>query len=190
MMEIEGAPAATSRKYEDVGLLIDIALWLGREKMIESAAPLELVRDFFLSHTIEECQQFFALLEDRADQLSRAIIGDTRANNTLLRALSEVRKRLSRTNDLVFAGRILMFMAYAFPLSDKSGTLLATTCANTFASLSLSLSKLLICAHLHHFVQQASISRVKRMWPTSPQWTRSPVQPSKKPQRTVRGVLF
>ncbi|ELR14255.1 uncharacterized protein ACA1_327400 [Acanthamoeba castellanii str. Neff] len=89
--------------------------------MIESAAPLELVRDFFLSHTIEECQQFFALLEDRADQLSRAIIGDSRANNTLLRALSEVRKRLSRTNDLVFAGRILMFMAYAFPLSDKSG---------------------------------------------------------------------
>ena len=142
MMEVEGAPAATSRKYEDVGLLIDIALWLGREKMIESAAPLELVRDFFLSHTIEECQQFFALLEERADQLSRAIIGDTRANNTLLRALSEVRKRLSRTNDLVFAGRILMFMAYAFPLSDKSGACLAT-CANTFASLSLSLSKLL-----------------------------------------------
>jgi THO complex subunit 1 len=119
-MEVEGA--VPGRKYEDVGLLIDIALWLGREKMIESAASLELVRDFFLSHTIEECQQFFALLEDRADQLARAIVGDARANNTLLRALSEVRKRLSRTNDLVFAGRILMFMAYAFPLSDKSGT--------------------------------------------------------------------
>lgn len=118
-MEVEGA--RSSRKYGDVGLLLDIALWMGQEEMIEHSAPLELVRDFFQSHTIEECQQFFGLLEERAEQFSRAISVGGRAPNTLLRSLSEVRKRLSRTNDLVFAGRILMFMAYAFPLSDKSG---------------------------------------------------------------------
>jgi len=119
-MEVEGA--RSSRKYGDVGLLLDIALWMGQEEMIEHSAPLELVRDFFQSHTIEECQQFFGLLEERAEQFSRAISVGGRAPNTLLRSLSEVRKRLSRTNDLVFAGRILMFMAYAFPLSDKSGS--------------------------------------------------------------------
>lgn len=120
-MEVEAG--TQKHKYAGVGLLIDIALWLAREEMLEVTAPMELIRDFFLSHTIEECQQFFSLLEERADQLAQAITaGGTKTSNALLRTLSEVRKRLSRTNDLVFAGRILMFMAYSFPLSDKSGT--------------------------------------------------------------------
>ncbi len=77
--------------------------------------------DILLSHTIEECQKLFDILEDRADYLHYLV--SSRNNFNFLRICIELKRRLSKSSDPVFSGRILMFMAYVFPLTDKSGTM-------------------------------------------------------------------
>lgn len=46
----------------------------------------------------------------------------TTARSVLLRVCTTLLKRLSKTNNAEFCGRILIFLAYVFPLSDRSGT--------------------------------------------------------------------
>jgi len=39
----------------------------------------------------------------------------------LLRMCNELIRRLSRTEDTVYCGRIMMFLANVYPISDRSG---------------------------------------------------------------------
>ena len=71
-------------------------------------------------HTIQECSQLWVLFEERVDYIP-PFLEMRRHTNSLLKTCNELLRRLSKSNDPVSYGRILMFLAYVFPLSDKSG---------------------------------------------------------------------
>ena len=71
-------------------------------------------------HTIQECSQLWVLFEERVDYIP-PFLEMRRHTNSLLKTCNELLRRLSKSNDPVSCGRILMFLAYVFPLSDKSG---------------------------------------------------------------------
>lgn len=48
-------------------------------------------------------------------------VGEGRGRNLLLKVCTDLLKRLSKTNNAEFCGRILVFLAFVFPLSDRSG---------------------------------------------------------------------
>lgn len=72
--------------------------------------------DCFSSLTIEECKKFFELFENDVDQVT-----DNKDKLSLLRSCIELLNRLENTNEDLFAGKVLIFLARAIPLFDQSG---------------------------------------------------------------------
>eukprot|EP01097_Dermamoeba_algensis_P001022 TRINITY_DN1385_c0_g1_i2.p1 TRINITY_DN1385_c0_g1~~TRINITY_DN1385_c0_g1_i2.p1 ORF type:complete len:467 (-),score=97.31 TRINITY_DN1385_c0_g1_i2:689-2002(-) len=126
--------------FSEVGieLLIDMALWLVTPStapssvaaagasntpsprfLSDNSLPLYLFQDLFESQTIENCKRLFKMMEDKREQLNHVCFPKGRL--LLLRICIELLRRLSKSNDTVFCGRILMFLTNVFPLSDKSG---------------------------------------------------------------------
>lgn len=70
----------------------------------------------FSSLTIEECKKFFNLYENDVDQVT-----DNKDKLSLLRSCIELLNRLENTNEDLFAGKVLIFLAKAIPLFDQSG---------------------------------------------------------------------
>ncbi|GIY40007.1 THO complex subunit 1 [Caerostris darwini] len=83
-------------------------------------APVLVIGDMFESCTIAECEKIFAFIESRVDIFKKDIFFKA-CKNHLLRSCNDLSKRLSRSQNTVFFGRILMFLALIFPLSERSG---------------------------------------------------------------------
>lgn len=87
--------------------------------------------EFFLLHalleelmeceTISFCQLFWPYLESREEQIAHNLSGTRAPGTTLIRLCNSLVRRSSKTSDPRFSGRIAMFLARAFPLSEKSG---------------------------------------------------------------------
>ena len=76
---------------------------------------------------MHECKEIWDMLEARRD-----IVADnkfvptegrrnTRSKLALLRIANNLLRRLSHKNDTEFCGRVVMFLAYVYPLSERSG---------------------------------------------------------------------
>ncbi|PRD23706.1 UNVERIFIED_CONTAM: Thoc1 [Trichonephila clavipes] len=74
----------------------------------------------FESSTIAECEKYFSFVESRVEVFKKEIFFKA-CKNHLLRSCNDLLKRLSRSQNTVFCGRILMFLAHIFPLSERSG---------------------------------------------------------------------
>lgn len=87
--------------------------------------------EFFLLHTLLEelmecetisfCQLFWPYLESREKQIAHNLSGTRAPGTTLIRLCNSLVRRSSKTSDPRFSGQIAMFLARAFPLSEKSG---------------------------------------------------------------------
>ncbi|GFU58681.1 THO complex subunit 1 [Nephila pilipes] len=88
--------------------------------VVAGNAPVLVIGDMFESSTIAECEQFFSFVESRVDIFKKDIFFRV-CKNHLLRSCNDLLKRLSRSQNTVFCGRILMFLARIFPLSERSG---------------------------------------------------------------------
>ncbi|XP_055947752.1 THO complex subunit 1-like isoform X2 [Argiope bruennichi] len=82
--------------------------------------PVLVIGDMFESSTIIECETYFSFVESRVDIFKKDIFFKV-CKNHLLRSCNDLLKRLSRSQNTVFCGRILMFLAHIFPLSERSG---------------------------------------------------------------------
>lgn len=76
--------------------------------------------DIFDAVTLDQCEQLFTYVEDnvavwREDWIFAA------CKNNLLRMCNDLLRRLSRSQNTVFCGRILLFLAKFFPFSERSG---------------------------------------------------------------------
>lgn len=106
--------------------LLDLAIDLAVAEVAEFNTPFVLIEDLLDSQVISESEQIFGLLEARAGQLSQFLAASaggraTRAKLTLLRMCNELLRRLSKSKNTNFCGRVLLMMAYALPISERSG---------------------------------------------------------------------
>ncbi len=82
--------------------------------------PVMLLSDIFDCQTLDQCQQLFVLVENKVDVWKEEVFFKN-VKNQLLRSCNDLLRRLSRSQNTVFCGRILVFLARFFPLFERSG---------------------------------------------------------------------
>jgi hypothetical protein len=88
---------------------------------METWVPLIFIEELLDVSTIEDCRRWFQYLESRADQLIAGMPPRGGKSQALLRICNELLKKLAKTDGSEFLGRVMIFLANAFPLSDPSG---------------------------------------------------------------------
>ena len=115
------------------GILM-LAFKLSLAGKLARQAPFMLLDETLDSHPIPVCEEIWGLVESLAPVMSDPLFvpQNTRSNPSsklwLLRLSNGLLKRLSTTQNAVFCGRISLFLAYAFPLTDKSAVNLRRDC--------------------------------------------------------------
>lgn len=82
--------------------------------------PVLLLSDLFDCKTLDQCEQLFSLVEKRVEIWKEQVFFKN-VKNQLLRSCNDLLRRLSRSQNTVFCGRILIFLARFFPLFERSG---------------------------------------------------------------------
>lgn len=76
--------------------------------------------DLFDTLTISRCERLFHLVEQRVELWKRPAFFAP-CKNQLLRMCNDLLRRLSKSQNTVFCGQILIVLAKLFPLSERSG---------------------------------------------------------------------
>ena len=122
--------AASNKQGKSVGLEgpvsrhLDLSISLAARDMSDYATPFFLLEDLFDATVISEAEVLFNLVEARAAALAPFLTPEPkfqRAKLALIRSCNELLRRLSKSKNTNFRGRVLMFMAYTFPLAERSG---------------------------------------------------------------------
>eukprot|EP00743_Colponemidia_sp_Colp-15_P008771 GILK01009564.1.p1 GENE.GILK01009564.1~~GILK01009564.1.p1 ORF type:complete len:634 (-),score=139.18 GILK01009564.1:14-1888(-) len=100
--------------------LFDFTISAAQHSLTEKITPFILYEDLFESQTIPEIADVFSLLESRVHLLTEPEFFD-KGKLTLLRTCNAILRRLSKTHDTSFCGRVLMLLTAAYPLGDRSG---------------------------------------------------------------------
>lgn len=112
-VETEGSP---------VGMLLDLSMWAAEKDLLEGAAPMSLLESAFEYETIDGCKHVFHFLQSRVNVLATGLLWESKKSRlAFLRIANGLLRRLSKINDGVICGEILMLIAYVFPLDDPSG---------------------------------------------------------------------
>ncbi|KAI4332946.1 hypothetical protein L6164_017812 [Bauhinia variegata] len=99
--------------------LLDIVLYLCEKEHIEGGMIFQLLEDLTEMSTMKNCKDVFGYIESKQDILGKQELF-ARGKLVMLRTCNQLLRRLSKANDVVFCGRILMFLAHFFPLSERS----------------------------------------------------------------------
>lgn len=91
-----------------------------RKEIITTTMPVVLLGDMFDASTLDRCEQLFAFVENNVSIWKEEMFFGACKNN-LLRMCNDLLRRLSRSQNTVFCGRILLFLAKFFPFSERSG---------------------------------------------------------------------
>ncbi|KAJ9599999.1 hypothetical protein L9F63_009709, partial [Diploptera punctata] len=91
-----------------------------RLDMCTPTMPVVLLGDIFDALTLDYCEKLFAFVENGVNTWREEMFFSACKNN-LLRMCNDLLRRLSRSQNTVFCGRILLFLAKFFPFSERSG---------------------------------------------------------------------
>ena len=106
--------------YEKVGVIISLSIDAVREDIVSITIPVVLLGDAFDAVTLDKCDRIFTFVEDRVSVWKEECFF-VNCKNNILRMCNDLLRRLSRTQNTVFCGRILLFLAKFFPFSERSG---------------------------------------------------------------------
>lgn len=81
--------------------------------------PFMCLTDIFDVIPLDQCEDMFGLVEDKVRVWKSNIFYDT-GKNFLLRMCNDLLRRLSKSQNRVFCGRIQLFLSRLFPLAEKS----------------------------------------------------------------------
>uniref|UniRef100_A0A0N5APP6 Death domain-containing protein n=1 Tax=Syphacia muris TaxID=451379 RepID=A0A0N5APP6_9BILA len=84
-----------------------------------------VIQDIFDIIPISQCEKCFSIVENNLPQWKSAFFFES-CRNLVLRMCNDLLKRLSRTVNTSFCGQILVLLARALPLCEKSGLNLAS----------------------------------------------------------------
>ncbi|GMI73259.1 REGULATION OF ATALMT1 EXPRESSION 3 [Hibiscus trionum] len=99
--------------------LLDVVLYLCEKEHVEGGMIFQLLEDLTEMSTMRNCEDIFRYIESKQDILGKQELF-ARGKLVMLRTCNQLLRRLSKANDVVFCGRILMFLAHFFPLSERS----------------------------------------------------------------------
>ncbi|KAJ0233916.1 THO complex subunit 1 [Hirschfeldia incana] len=99
--------------------LLDVVLYLCEKEHVEGGMIFQLLEDLTEMSTMKNCKDVFGYIESQQDILGKQELF-ARGKLVMLRTCNQLLRRLSKANDVVFCGRILMFLAHFFPLSERS----------------------------------------------------------------------
>nr|XP_049706470.1 THO complex subunit 1 isoform X1 [Helicoverpa armigera] len=91
-----------------------------RRQMVTPTMPVVLLGDIFDALTLNKCEKMFSYVENGVNTWKEELFFVACKNN-LLRMCNDLLRRLSRSQNTVFCGRILLFLAKFFPFSERSG---------------------------------------------------------------------
>lgn len=100
--------------------MIKLSIQLSRQDVISPFFPVALLVDVFDVSTLDFCESLFKFVEANVSVFKEPHFF-TPCKNSLLRMCNDLLRRLSRSQNTVFCGRILMFLAKFFPFSERSG---------------------------------------------------------------------
>ncbi|KAL6328091.1 hypothetical protein AAG906_033368 [Vitis piasezkii] len=138
--------------------LLDIVLYLCEKEHVEGGMIFQLLEDLTEMSTMRNCKDIFAYIESKQDILGKQELF-ARGKLVMLRTCNQLLRRLSKANDVVFCGRILMFLAHFFPLSERSGFCEYKGVFNTSNETKYEKDAL-----KEHFCNPASISLAPTKW--------------------------
>jgi len=115
----------TSNKEPDIPacrkFVTEFAIQAARKALCSSGTPITLLSDMFDVLTLESCEELFKTVEQEVSTWRETVFFTSFTKNNLLRICNDLLRRLSRTQNTVFCGRILLFLAKFFPFSERSG---------------------------------------------------------------------
>ncbi|KAM7435596.1 THO complex subunit 1 [Porites harrisoni] len=108
------------KNIERCKLLIGLVIKAAVEGHCSPNLVFILLSDVFDCITLEECDPLFSFVEERVSTWTMPLFFSA-GKNLLLRIGNDLLRRLSTSQNTVFCGRIQLFLARLFPLSEKSG---------------------------------------------------------------------
>ncbi|XP_008213699.1 THO complex subunit 1 isoform X1 [Nasonia vitripennis] len=99
---------------------IKFCIELCRKDLATTSMPVMLLSDMFDALTLNLCEDLFTYVENNVSTWKEDLFFGACKNN-LLRMCNDLLRRLSRSQQTVFCGRILLFLAKFFPFSERSG---------------------------------------------------------------------
>ncbi|XP_037132806.1 THO complex subunit 1 isoform X1 [Syngnathus acus] len=90
------------------------------EGICSATTPFVLLGDVLDSLPLDQCDNIFNFVEENVSTWKSNSFY-TAGKNYLLRMCNDLLRRLSKSQNTVFCGRIQLFLARLFPLSEKSG---------------------------------------------------------------------
>jgi len=100
--------------------VVQLSIEAARSEMCSVTLPIAILADIFDVLNLGDAALFFPIVEDNVVVWKEPAFFSSIKNN-LLRICNDLLRRLSRTQDTVFCGRILLFLARFFPFSERSG---------------------------------------------------------------------
>ncbi|KAH3695458.1 THO complex subunit 1-like [Dreissena polymorpha] len=110
--------------FDDAGCeaysnFICLSIEAAQAELCSAIVPLLLLTDIFDVIPLEQCEDLFNLVEDKVRIWKSQTFYDT-GKNFLLRMCNDLLRRLSKSQNTVFCGRIQLFLSRLFPLAEKS----------------------------------------------------------------------
>uniref|UniRef100_A0A6B2L1W3 THO complex subunit 1 n=1 Tax=Arcella intermedia TaxID=1963864 RepID=A0A6B2L1W3_9EUKA len=111
------------KNFESLNNNITISIELTKNSAIRAQTLFLLIQEAFEAMSTKECEEWFKFIESNTDHLHQILstTNDKNANGHAVRALAGLLRRLSKTNDVLFCGRILLSLSRIMPLLDPSG---------------------------------------------------------------------
>ena len=103
-------------KFED---LINFVIMHAKEKLCTNNLPILLLNDIFDSSTLVDCEKMFPFVERNVSTWTSEPFFSA-GKNHLLRMCNDILRRLSKSQNTIFCGRIQLFLAQLFPVEEKS----------------------------------------------------------------------
>jgi len=100
--------------------IVQFAIQAARKGFCSPGTPIQVLSDMFDILTLAHCETLFKTVEQEVSTWRESVFFMSCKNN-LLRICNDLLRRLSRTQNTVFCGRILLFLAKFFPFSERSG---------------------------------------------------------------------
>jgi THO complex subunit 1 len=105
-----------------VGAVLNVAMRCAESGLVVTGETVVLlIQDMLEAVDISRAARLFALVEAHAGALATALGEQPRALLMLLRMCIELMRRMSKSEHTVFCGRVLLFLAQVYPLTDRSG---------------------------------------------------------------------
>ncbi|XP_005995775.1 THO complex subunit 1 [Latimeria chalumnae] len=106
--------------YEDYLAVISLSINGVTEGICSASTPFLLLGDVLDCLPLDQCDKIFTFVEKNVTTWKSSTFY-TAGKNYLLRMCNDLLRRLSKSKNTVFCGRIQLFLARLFPLSEKSG---------------------------------------------------------------------